>query len=77
MKTMREIPVPEAPDLLTAQECADLVGITREDWSLYVTRDVAPQPHQAFGHPPVWDRNTVSTWQQTRQGHSERRRTRA
>ena len=74
---MHDITVREAPDLLTAQECADLIGITREDWSLYVTRDVAPQPHQAFGRPPVWDRDTVNIWQQTRAGRGVRRCPRA
>lgn len=66
----------EAPDLLTAQECANLVGIDVETWSLHVVSDRAPQPYQQHGRVPVWDRDTVTSWHQTRRAQRARRRTR-
>ena len=74
---MRDVLVGEVGDLLTAQECADLVGITRDAWSSYVTRDVAPRPHQVLGHPPVWERGTVSAWKRAGEGRGVRRRVRS
>lgn len=58
----------DTPDLLTAQECADLLGIDVETWSLHVVSDRAPQPYQKHGRAPVWDRDTVTSWHQAGRG---------
>lgn len=46
----------------TRFQCADHWGIKPDTWSGYVTRGQAPAPARHVGRTPVWDAETVRTW---------------
>lgn len=53
---------------LTRAEVAELVGISPDTWSAYVTREQAPVPDGHLGRTPWWWSTTIERWQAKRKG---------
>ncbi|MFC1418606.1 hypothetical protein [Streptacidiphilus cavernicola] len=52
----------------TAQQCADAWGIKVKTWHGYVARGQAPPAKRHVGRTPVWDPETVRTYDRQGQG---------
>lgn len=52
----------------TAQQCATHWHVKVKTWHGYVARGYAPQPKRRIGRTPVWDPETVRTYERPRQG---------
>lgn len=50
------------PQLLTVEECAQLVGVTPSTWRAYVARQQAPEPTARYARTPLWERSVVAAW---------------
>lgn len=65
-------------DLLTAQECVDLIKAetgaetSAATFRTYVHRGQAPAPVDKFGRTPVYDRTEILTWIHNRPGKGAR-----
>ena len=70
--------MPSRDDLITAQECVDLMKeetgdeIAVSTFRTYVFRGQAPAAVDKFGRTPVYDRNQILDWIRNRPGTGAR-----
>jgi predicted DNA-binding transcriptional regulator AlpA len=49
-------------DLLTTQEIAEILGVSRATISAYKARRQMPEPDRMFGRTPAWLVSTLKEW---------------
>ena len=57
-----------ALNVLTADEAAELAGVTPASFRSYVSRGSAPRPDGKLGGTPYWQRSTITKWLRSRPG---------
>lgn len=69
--------IAETPDYLTSDECARIVGVSRDTWTAYVRarrpkHAPPPMPVRTIGRTPVWSEEDVRAWAGARPGRGAR-----
>ena len=56
------------PDLITAAQAGEMIGVTARTFRSYSARGIAdcPEPVMHVGRTPLWDRQAVQEWHDAR-----------
>ena len=58
--------------VMTSQEVADRLGVTRATVHVYASRGTLPPADAYVGRTPVWDSGTIEAWIASRPGMGNR-----
>jgi predicted DNA-binding transcriptional regulator AlpA len=58
-------------DWLDTRDIAQEVGLKQETLKKYRLRGAMPKPDRYFGKTPVWSRETITQWHESRVRHKQ------